>query len=330
MKVLFIGGTGTISTACTRLAAERGIELYLLNRGQRQVEISEGVSVLRGDIGDREGVKELLGGHFFDAVVDWIAFDVAAIERDIELFRERTAQYVFISSASAYQKPIGHYLITESTPLVNPHWEYSRKKIACEERLMCEHRESGFPITIIRPSHTYAPTSLPTAVGGGANMVQRIRSGKKVIVHGDGESLWVLTHNSDFARAFTGVLGHPKAIGNAYHITGDEVLTWNQIYGCIGRAAGAEPELIHIPSDFIDRFDPRTGAGLLGDKACSVVFDNTKIKQLVPDYVATVPFARGVEECIAWLDADESRKEIDPAKEEMMERIIAAYERALE
>ena len=330
MKVLFIGGTGTISTACTRLAAARGIDLYLFNRGHRQVEIPAGVSVIKGDINDRAETARLLAEHSFDSVVDWIAYDVEAIERDLELFRGKTDQYVFISSASAYQKPIRHYLITESTPLVNPYWEYSRKKIACEERLLRAHRESGFPFTVVRPSHTYGPTMLPTAVGSGPHVLHRLRAGKQVIVHGDGESLWVLTYNADFARGFLGLLGNPKAIGSAFHITSDEVLTWNQIYGCIGRAAGAEPQLIHIPSDFIARFDPATGAGLLGDKACSVVFDNTKIKRLVPDYVATVLFEEGVKECVAWLDADEDRQRIDPEKDATMDRIVAAYTRALE
>ena len=329
MRVLFIGGTGTISTACTALAAERGIELYLLNRGLRQVTLPAGVRVLTGDINeDRAGVTALLAEHTFDVVVDWIAFSAEQVERDIEMFSGRTGQYIFISSASAYQKPVTHHRITESTPLANPFWQYSRNKIACEERLMLEYRERGFPTTIVRPSHTYSPTSLPTAVGGGATVVARMRAGKKVIVHGDGESLWVMTHNTDFAKAFVGLLGHPKSRGHAFHITSDEVLTWNQIYASMGRACGAEPQMVHIPSDLINHFDPNTGAGLLGDKACSVIFDNSKVRELVPEYVATVPFARGVEECIAWLDADPARLQVDAEKDAMMDRIIAAQERA--
>lgn len=329
MKVLFIGGTGTISTACTALAAVRGIELYVLNRGQRTVEVPEGITVLRGDInGDPAGVASLLEGHSFDSVVNWIVFTQEQLERDIELFSGRVGQYVFISSASAYQKPIVHHRISEGTPLANPYWQYSRNKIACEERLMLEYRQNGFPMTIVRPSHTYGPASLPTAVGGGATVVARMRAGKKVIVHGDGESLWVMTHNTDFAKAFVGLLAHPKSIGHALQITSDEVLTWNQIYGMIGRACGAEPQSVHIPSDLINHFDPQTGAGLLGDKACSVVFDNSKVKELVPDYVATTPFARGVEECIAWFDAEPGRLQVDAEKDAMMDRIIAAYERA--
>lgn len=329
MKVLFVGGTGTISTACTALAAQRGVEMTLLNRGQRQVSAPAGVEVITGDINqDPAGVKALLVDRHFDVVVNWIVFAADQIERDIEIFAGKTNQYVFISSASAYQKPILHHHITEATPLANSFWEYSRNKIACEERLMLEYRENGFPMTVVRPSHTYGPASLPTAVGGGATVVARIRQGKKVIVHGDGESLWVMTHNTDFAHAFVGLLGHPKGIGHAFQITSDEVLTWNQIYASIGRACGAEAQMVHIPSDFINHHDPATGAGLLGDKACSVVFDNSKVRELVPDYVAKVPFSRGVEDCIAWLDAESGRGDVDTQKDAMMDQIITAYERA--
>ncbi|MFH1566798.1 MAG: SDR family oxidoreductase [Gemmatimonadota bacterium] len=325
MKVLFIGGTGIISTACTRLAAARGIELYLLNRGQHPVEVPAGVRQLRADIADPEAARRVLADHQWDAVVDWIVFDVAAVERDLALFADRTRQYVFISSASAYQKPPTDHVITESTPLANPFWEYSRKKIACEERLLSEYRERGFPVTIVRPSHTYGPTMLPTAVGRGPTVVSRIRAGQPVIVHGDGESLWVLTHNTDFARAFTGLLGNPRAIGHAYHITSDEALTWNQIYDRLGTALGLAPKIVHVPADLINRYDPATGAGLLGDKAISVVFDNTKIKRLVPGYVATVPFSEGVKECIAWLDADPARLAVDPGRDAWMDRLLRDF-----
>ena len=328
MKVLFIGGTGTISSACTRLALEQGVELYLFNRGQTSTDLPAGAHLIQGDINNRDEAEALLKGHTFDAVVDWIAFGVEQVERDIELFSGRTGQYVFISSASAYQKPVAHYRIDEGTPLANPFWEYSRKKIACEDRLMREYRDNGFPITIVRPSHTYSPSRLPTAIGGGPNVIARLRAGKKLIVHGDGASLWVMTHNTDFAKAFNGLFAHPKAIGHAYQITSDEVLTWNQIYAILGTAAGAEPQLVHIPSDFINHHDPATGAGLLGDKACSVVFDNSKIKELVPGYTATVPFSQGAKECIAWLDADPQRAQIDKEKEAMMDRVITAYEKA--
>ena len=328
MKVLFIGGTGTISSACTRLALEQGVELYLFNRGQTSTDLPAGAHLIQGDINNRDEAEALLKGHTFDTVVGWIAFGVEQVERDIELFSGRTGQYVFISSASAYQKPVAHYRIDEGTPLANPFWEYSRKKIACEDRLMREYRDNGFPITIVRPSHTYSPSRLPTAIGGGPNVIARLRAGKKLIVHGDGESLWVMTHNTDFAKAFNGLFAHPKAIGHAYQITSDEVLTWNQIYAILGTAAGAEPQLVHIPSDFINHHDPATGAGLLGDKACSVVFDNSKIKELVPGYTATVSFSQGAKECVAWLDADPQRAQIDKEKEAMMDRVITAYEKA--
>ena len=328
MKVLFIGGTGTISSACTRLALEQGVELYLFNRGQTSTDLPAGAHLIQGDINNRDEAEALLKGHTFDTVVDWIAFGVEQVERDIELFSGRTGQYVFISSASAYQKPVAHYRIDEGTPLANPFWEYSRKKIACEDRLMREYRDNGFPITIVRPSHTYSPSRLPTAIGGGPNVIARLRAGKKLIVHGDGESLWVMTHNTDFAKAFNGLFAHPKAIGHAYQITSDEVLTWNQIYAILGTAAGAEPQLVHIPSDFINHHDPATGAGLLGDKACSVVFDNSKIKELVPGYTATVSFSQGAKECVAWLDADPQRAQIDKEKEAMMDRVITTYEKA--
>jgi nucleoside-diphosphate-sugar epimerase len=328
MKILFIGGTGNISTACTQLAAQRGIDLYLFNRGERTVDIPEGVQIIRGDINQPEEAAVLLQDHHFDAVVNWIVYDVDQMERDIRLFSGKTDQYVFISTASAYQKPATHYRITEATPLANPYSEYARKKIACEERLIRQYREEGFPITIVRPSHTYGPVMLPAAVGGGPTVLARLRAGKKLIVHGDGESLWVLTHNSDFAKAFVGLLAHPNAIGQVFQITSDEVLTWNQIYRHMGQAAGVEPRLVHIPSDFINHHDPVTGASLLGDKAYSVIFDNSKIKELVPDYTATVPFSQGVHECIAWLDADPERGAPDPEKDATMDRIITAYERA--
>jgi nucleoside-diphosphate-sugar epimerase len=315
-----------ISTACTRLAAARGIEVTLLNRGRRGVELPAGVRQLQVDITDPAAVAQCLVGERFDSVVDWIAYDVPDIERDLAWFAERTDQFVFISSASAYQKPPTQFVITESTPLANPFWEYSRRKIACEERLLRAYRETGFPCTIVRPSHTYGPTMLPTAVGGGPTVLARLRQGRPVIVHGDGESLWVLTHNSDFAKGLVGLLGQPASVGHAFHITSDQVLTWNQIYQQIGRAAGVEPRLVHLPSTFIARLDPGTGAGLLGDKAISVVFDNTKIKRLVPDYVCTVPFARGVEECVAWLDADPERGRPDAQREQLLDRLVAAWE----
>lgn len=325
MKVLFIGGTGFISTAVSRLAVARGIELYHLNRGQRGSDL-EGVRQITADVHDLAAARTALEGHTFDVVVDWIAFTPADIERDLALFSGRVGQFVFISSASAYQKPPLHYLITESTPLHNPHWTYSQNKIACELRLEQAYRENGFPITIVRPSHTYDPV-FPVGVGGWGcfTLADRIRRGAPIIVHGDGSSLWVVTHADDFAKGFVGLLGHAQAIGHAFHITTDEVLTWNQIYTSMGEALGAEPRVVHIATDFIAGVDPEMAAGLLGDKAWSVVFDNTKIKTFVPDYRATIPFRQGIQRTVAWFEADPRRRRIDAAVNERMDRILAAY-----
>jgi nucleoside-diphosphate-sugar epimerase len=327
MKVLFIGGTGTISSACSQLAVERGIDLTLFNRGETDRPIPAEARVLHGDIRDHASVTRALGDATFDAVVDWIAFTPDQVESDIELFRGRTGQYVFISSASAYQKPVARLPITESTPLHNPYWAYSRNKIACEERLMRAYREEGFPITIVRPSHTYDRTRLPFQ--NRYTVIDRMRKGKPVVVHGDGTSLWVLTHHRDFAKGFVGLLGNPHAIGDAFHITSDELLTWNQIFTILARAAGiAGPHLVHVPSELIAAFDPDWGAGLLGDKAHSVIFDNSKVKRLVPDFVATIPFSQGAEDVIAWFDADPARQVVEPETNDLLDRIIAAYESA--
>ena len=326
MNILFVGGTGIISSACSELALQRGHCLYLLNRGQSARPVPEGATVLQGDIRDPNSVRAVLGDLHFDAVVNWVAFTPEHIETDLTLFAGRTDQYVFISSASAYQKPVGHLPITESTPLNNPFWEYSRNKIACEERLTRASREQGFPMTIVRPSHTYDRTLLP--MDGGYTVVNRMRQGKPVIVHGDGTSLWVLTHHTDFAQAFVGLLGHPQAIGDSFQITGDEWLTWNQIFEAVARAAGVEARLVHAPSELIAAFDPAWGAGLLGDKAHSVVFDNTKVKRLVPDYLARIPFHQGAHEIMAWYDADPARQRVDAGLDARMDRIVAAVQAA--
>ncbi len=333
MKVLFIGGTGTISTACTELAAERGIDLTLLRRGQRAVHIPAGVKTLQADITDEAAIEKMLGHAHFDAVVDFIAFTPDQIERDIRLFRDRTRQFVFISSASAYQKPVGHYLITESTPLANPYWQYSRDKIACEDRLVRAYREEGFPITIVRPSHTYGDTQIPLAVNAWHKpftAVNRLRQGKKLIVPGDGTSLWVVTHNSDFAVGLVGLLGHAQAIGQAFHITSDEVLTWNQITTIVAEAAGVAPAIIHISSDFVGACIADEVGGLTGDKANSVVFDNTKIKRLVPEFGARVRFAQGIRRTLAWFDSDPKRQVVDAEVDAKWDKLIAAYEHGLD
>lgn len=323
-KVLFIGGTGIISSACSQLALERGLDLYLLNRGQSIRPAPAGVTVLNGDIRNAEAARQALGDHQFDAVVNWIAFTPEHVETDLALFSGRTRQYIFISSASAYQTPPARLPITESTPLHNPYWAYSRAKIACEERLLQAYRRDGFPMTIVRPSHTYDKTLLP--MDGGYTVVNRMRQGNKVIVHGDGSSLWTLTHHRDFAKAFVGLLGNNHALGETFHITSDELLTWNQIFELVAGAAGAEAQIIHIPSDFIAKFDADWGAGLLGDKMHSMIFDNTKIKRIVPDFVASIPFAQGVKEIMAWYDADPARQTVNTNFDQRLDDIIRAYE----
>jgi nucleoside-diphosphate-sugar epimerase len=322
MKVLFIGGTGFISTAVSWLAIERGIELYHLNRGRQEIEV-RGAKQLTADVNDAEQARRVLGDQKFDVVVDWVAYTPAHIERDLALFRGRCRQYIFISSASAYQKPPAHYVITESTPLANPYWQYSRDKIACEELLNREYRERGFPATIVRPSLTY-DRQLPIAIGGWGcyTLIDRLRRGKPIIVHGDGSSLWVVTHAEDFGRGFLGLVGNWQAIGQAFHITTDEVLTWNQLYKTIADAAGAEPKMVHIASEEIARVEPEMTGGLLGDKSWSVVFDNTKIKAFVPTYQAVIPFREGIRRTIAWFDADPKRQRIDEAVNRQMDHIL--------
>ncbi len=327
MKILFIGGTGVISSACSALALERGFELFLMNRGQSARQVPEGAKVLNADIRDPASVEAALRGYKFDVVVDWIAFTPEHIESDIRHFKGRTSQFVFISSASAYQKPVLSLPITESTPLINPHWAYSRAKIACEDLLLRAAREDGFPITIVRPSHTYDCTLLPDHSGW--TMIDRMRSGKEVIVHGDGTTTWVLTHHKDFAKGFIGLLGNPRAIGDAFHITSDEVLTWNQISSILADAAGTKARIVHLPSDFIAAHDERWGASLLGDKAHSVLFDNSKIKLAVPGFVATIPFHQGAREIIAWYDADPARQKVNRERDSLIDTMIASYKSIL-
>jgi nucleoside-diphosphate-sugar epimerase len=326
MKVLFIGGTGIISSACAPLALERGIDLWLLNRGQSHRPEPAGAHVVHGDIRNPGSVRKALGTEEFDAVVDWIAFTPEHIETDLDLFRDRTKQFVFISSASAYQTPPARLPVTEETPLDNPFWKYSRDKIACENRLMEAHREEGFPVTIVRPSHTYDRTMIP--LSGRYSPIARMKAGKPIVVHGDGSSLWTLTHHTDFARGFVGLLGHPGSIGEAFHITADFYQTWDQIAHELARALGVEARIVHVPSETIAAHDPQLGAGLLGDKTHSMIFDNSKVKRLVPDFQCRIPFSRGADEIIAWHEADPARQTFDPAFDALTDRLIAAQERA--
>jgi nucleoside-diphosphate-sugar epimerase len=325
MKVLFIGGTGNISTSVSKLAVAKGMDIYLLNRGNRQS--IPGTKSIIGDI-TTDTTHDLLKSEKWDVVVNWIAFLESDVKRDIELFSEKTGQYVFISSASAYQKPLAHPVVTESTPVANPFWEYSRNKIDCEERLIHEYRKNGFPVTIVRPSHTY-DTLIPVAIGGWEeyNIIERLKQGRKIIVHGDGTSLWTLTHSEDFAKGFIGLLGHQQAIGHTFHITSDEVLNWNQIYEAVADAAGVKPNIIHIPSDFIARYEAFQVGNLLGDKSYSVIFDNTKIKTFVPGFTATIPFKEGIKRTLGWYEENPGKKVINPETDRLMDRIIQAYEK---
>ncbi|HEY84315.1 MAG TPA: SDR family oxidoreductase [Chloroflexi bacterium] len=327
MKILFIGGTGVISSACSELAVASGFDLYLLNRGQSALRPTPPTAqILCADIRDKKAAEKALEGHIFDVVVNWVAYTPEHIETDLELFRGKIGQYVFISSASAYQTPPSSLPVTESTLLDNPFWDYSRAKIACEERLLQAYRDEKFPVTIVRPSHTYDPTKLP--VHGGYTAIARMMQGKPVIVHGDGTSLWTLTHHIDFAPGFVGLLANHQAIGQAYHITTNEVLTWNQIFALLAQAAGVEAKLIHIPSEFIAAFDAEWGAGLLGDKAHSMIFDNSKIKRLAPNFAPGIPFSRGAKEIINWYNADPARQVVDESLDRRMDEIIAAYKSA--
>ncbi len=330
MKVLFIGGTGNISSSVSKQAVSKGIDLYHLNRGKTGRKI-DGVTTLKADIEDKDAVKEAIRGYQWDAVVNWIVYKPETARQDIDLFRGKTGQYIFISSASVYQKPLLHPVITEATPLRNPYWQYSRDKIACEELLMECYQEFDFPVTIVRPSHTY-DTIIPAAISCADDytLIDRIKKGKNVILHGDGESLWTLTHAEDFAKGFVGLLGNQQAIGHAFHITGDEILTWNQIYRIIGSAVGKSPEIIHIASDFICEIADKRGITemrgmLLGDKAISAIYDNTKIKRFVPEFAATISFTKGIQQTLSWFEQNTERQKMLAVNQQLHDAILDAY-----
>jgi len=333
MKALFIGGTGTISTEISKLCVKEGWELTLLNRGNASDRVPEGARVLCADIHDEEAVRKVLGDETFDVVAEFIAFGVADVERDIRLFSGKTAQYFFISSASAYQSPLSLPWITEGTPLYNPYWEYSRNKIACEEVLMHAYRDSGFPVTIIRPSHTYCERSVPVALHGNKGsfqVLERMRQGKKVIVPGDGTTLWTMTHSRDFAVAFVGLMGNVHALGEVFHITSDESVTWNQAHEAIGRALGVKPQLLHISSETLGMLNPEWVGALIGDKSNTVLFDNTKIKRAVPKFNATTRFDQGAREAVEYIYAHPECQTLDPEFDEWCDKVIEIYERMVE
>lgn len=327
LDVLVLGGTGVISSAVVRRAAEVGHRVTVLNRGVSQAEAlhapPEGVRTLRADLRDAAAVRDALGAQEFDVVASFLGFVPDHVQQDLDVFAGRTGQYLFISSASAYQTPPARLPVTEATPLRNPYWRYSRDKIACEDLLVAQYRETGFPVTIVRPSHTYDATSVP--FDGGWTVVDRMRRGVPVVVPGDGTSLWTLTHTRDFARAFVGLFGLPATIGSAFHITSDQAMPWNEIYATIGRAAGVEPTLVHVPSDAIAAVDADFGASLLGDKAHSMVFDNSAIRSVVPGWQARVPFAQGAREIVAWHDVDPSRRRVDAHMDAVFDQLVARF-----
>lgn len=330
MKALFIGGTGTISTEISRLCVKQGWELTLLNRGNASARVPEGAKVLCEDIHNEEAVKAALEGQNFDVVADFIAFTEADVKRDIRLFSGKCAQYFFISSASAYQKPLSSPWITEGTPLHNPYWEYSRNKIACEETLLHAYHDHDFPVTIIRPSHTYCERSVPVALhgaNGSFQVLERMRQGKPVIVPGDGTTLWTLTHSRDFAVAFVGLMGNVHARGEIYHITGDESLTWNQIYQCAASALGVKTRMVHIASETLGMLCSDFVGNLLGDKSNTVIFDNTKIKRAVPQFCAVTRFDQGVREAVEYIYSHPECQKPDPAFDAWCDAVIEGYER---
>lgn len=334
MKALFIGGTGTISTAITRLIAQtEGWELCLINRGNRNGVLPENVKTITVDINDEEEVKKRLEGMTFDVVCDFIGFVKEQLERDYRIFKGKTRQFMYISSASAYEKPLASPYITEGTALANPYWEYSRNKIACEDYLMKLYREEGFPVTIIRPSHTYDERNLPLAVHGkkGAwQVIKRMMEGKPVIVNGDGTTLWTVTHNSDFAKAFVGLMGNIHAIGEAFQITSDENLTWNQIHQIIADILGVEYKPYFVSSAFLAEVGPDYDfvGSLLGDKACTVIFDCSKVKRAVPGFVCTTRFDQGARKTIEYILAHNECQREDPEFDAWCDRVISALEEA--
>ena len=331
MKVLFLGGTGNISTACVEQALAAGHEVSVLNRGQSPSPFAARVKTIVGERGDTALLRSAAEAGSYDAVVDFLAYRPEQVQAVIDTFGTRVGQYLYISSASVYQRPVAHYVITEDTPRANPFWEYARQKIACEELLLAAHRSQGFPLTIVRPSYTYGPSWIPSGFGGqDYTVVDRIRRGQPIVCHGDGTGLWVMTASSDLAVGLVGLLGCKDALGEAFHITSDEVLTWDGVYQTIGRAAGREPQLVHAPSDLIAALYPERGGSLLGDKASSVVFDNGKIKRFVPEFRTRTSFAEGMVRSVAWFDADPARRTVSEKANAMIDRVIAAQRRAWE
>lgn len=326
MRILFIGGTGIISSSCTREAVRLGHELYHLNRGLSPESPPGGVVTLKGDVRDPAWVAAALAGRRFDCIVNWVAFEPDHVRQDIDLFAPLTQHYIFISSASVYLKPPPHWLITEETPTGNPYWPYARKKLECENLLLEACRETGFPATVVRPSHTYRDGWIPTPIGSrDFTVAQRILDGREVISPGDGQSLWTLTHSDDFAAGFIGLLGDPETHGEVFHITSDESRSWDSFYGILGEALGAQVKRVHIPSEVVNRISPFLGQGLLGDKGYSMVFDNAKIRRFVPSFEARISFAEGIRRSLEWFEEDPSRKVVDQARDAEIEKVLKVW-----
>jgi len=320
MDVLIIGGTGPISHAVAQEALAGGARVTVVNRGRSTSHaVPDGAEVVMADARDPASFRSALGGRAFDIVIDFVAFTPAHATEDIETFAGRTGQFIFISSASAYAKPVARLPITESTPLRNPYWQYSRDKIAAEDAFIRAYREDAFPVVIVRPSSTYDRTRVPI---GGWTVVERMRAGKPVMVAGDGTSLWTVTHASDVARAFVHLLGRDDVFGEAFHITREDAMPWDAIYRVVGDAAGVEPELVHVPADLIARIDPESGSGYLGDKCHSVLFDNSKIKRIAPDWAPQISLAEGARQVIGWFDADPTRRRVDARLDALHEAAI--------
>ncbi|MDF1525794.1 MAG: SDR family oxidoreductase [bacterium] len=326
MKILFIGGTGIISSSCSREAVRQGHELFHLNRGSHPDLAPPGVTTLKADIRNSQQVGKALAGHRFDCIVNWVAFEPEHVRQDIKLLGPLTQHYIFISSASVYLKPPPHWFITEETPVGNPYWPYAQGKIACEELLLDNHRKNGFPVTIVRPSHTYTDGWVPTPIGSrDFTIARRLLDGKKVISPGNGQSLWTITHSDDFARGFTGLLVTPEAVGEIFHITSDEARTWDAFYRIIGKTLGLDVNIVHIPSDVVNEISSTLGQGLMGDKGYSMVFDNSKIKRFVPGFSALIPFQEGIHRSLNWFEEDPVRKVVDPARDAEIDRVLKVW-----
>ncbi|MGD8353423.1 MAG: NAD-dependent epimerase/dehydratase family protein [Pseudomonadota bacterium] len=331
MRILFIGGTGIISSSCSAEIVRRGHELFHLNRGSHPELAPSDVITLKADIRNPKQVSRVVTGHYFDCVVNWVAFEPEHIRQDLELFWPLTRHYIFISSASVYIKPPPDWIITEETATGNPYWPYAQKKLACERLLLDRHREEGFPATIVRPSHTYNNGWVPTPIGSrDFTVAQRILEGRQIISPGDGQSLWTITHSDDFAVGFAGLLGDPDSAGEIFHITSDEARTWDSFYMILGEALGAEPKIVHIPSEVVYRISPSLGRGLLGDKGWSMVFDNSKISTFVPGFNTRITFAEGIRRSLNWLNEDPDRKVVDPKRDAEIDTVVKVWKEKFE